>query len=518
MREIEAAEVPGGRRQMRLSTHLFISHAIPVVIVTLALGMTLTALARISLVLAGLRDAELVTLREEGELHRAAWALDVAMRHGHAGCAAGRAETEAHDRVWGSAEDLRARVARAAVSPMKDLALAYLEVADEVLSGDACAQLLGGRVQSRRAQLDEEITDLWVGRLSELHEAVSTRDEQARGIAVSSIWVGIPVALVSFVLAMGIARRTGRLVREPLETLARMAQRVGRGDFRTSVEVEAPAEIAALAGDLEQMRRQLQELETLKQGFLASVSHELRTPLAKIREALALLGDGAVGTFEPRQSRVIQIARGACEQEIRLVTTLLDLSRLRAGSPLRFRDGTSIDSVLAAAVEDERAEANNRNVNLSLELRGEGVTGRQDPVLLERAFANLIRNAVSVSKSGQSVVVERDLERDRPGRPGTWVKITVTDQGPGVPEEIRDRLFEAFVTHPVRGSAKAVGVGLGLALAREVAQAHGGDVDLSVPEGGGTVFHIWLPIVEAAPIQPHRDIHAEWEKEARTTP
>jgi two-component system, NtrC family, sensor histidine kinase GlrK len=479
---------------MRLFTHLVISHSTPVIVVTLALALMLAALVRISMVLATLNEAELAVLQEESHLHRAAWALDVAMRHGQTDCANGVAGAEVGQRIEPAVAQLRTAVERAAAGAMRDVAEGYLDTASGVVKGDACEGLLGTPLQTRRAQLDEQLTDLWVARLDELHAAVAKKDENARSMAVSATWMGIPLAAFSFVLAMLIARRMARIVNLPLAGLAAMAKRVGEGDFRTSVQVEGPAEILALAEELERMRFQLQQLDSLKQGFLASVSHELRTPLSKIREALALLEDGAVGESDPRQMRVIRIARAACESEIRMVTTLLDLSRLRAGSPIRIRDGASLDRVLHTALSDEQAEATARGVELELVTDGGQPTCRLDPVLVERAVANLVRNAVSVSKEGQKVRVERFLESRYGHREGTWARVVVSDEGPGVPERIRHKVFDAFVTHAVAASGKAVGVGLGLALAREVAQAHGGDLELIDAPGRGATFQMWLPM------------------------
>jgi two-component system sensor histidine kinase GlrK len=169
---------------------------------------------------------------------------------------------------------------------------------------------------------------------------------------------------------------------------------------------------------------------------------------------------------------------------------------LRAGGPIRMTEGASIDSVLQAALSDERAEATARGVRIELVTDGDHPTCTLDTVLVERAVANLVRNAVAVSTAYQRVRIERDVVVDAPGRPGRWVRVTIADEGPGVPESIRDTLFEPFVTRPVLDTDKTVGIGLGLALAREVANAHGGALDLVPSEGQGARFELWLPALE----------------------
>jgi len=488
------------RPDMRLFVRLLISHAAPVLVVTLGFTVVLLALGRIQSVLTTLSRTELVALHDEGTVHRAAWGLDVSMRRGQTACASGEPGSEVAPRIEASMAALRAQLsAVSAVSePMRQVTRGYLEVAAAAVAGDACQNLTASAIQLRRSALDEQLTDLWVGRLAELHAAVDAKDELARATATTAIWTGFPLLGLSFVLAMLLAAQMARVFKRPLAALSGMARRVGQGDFGSPVLVRGPAEIVALADELERMRAQLQHFEKLKQGFLASVSHELRTPLSKIREALALLSDGAVGELEPRQMRVVQIARTACEREIRMVTTLLDLSRLRAGSPLRLTNGVSLESVVQRSVNDESAEATSRGVEVQLIFDAEGARCRLDPVLMECAVANLVRNAVAVSKRGQLVTIACERAAGPDGAPG--FRVTVEDQGPGVPPAIRATVFDAFVTHEVPTSGKAIGVGIGLALAREVARAHAGDLTL-VEEwaGTGARFELWLPADDVAP-------------------
>ncbi len=487
---------------MRLLTRLSLSHSIPVLLVASALALLLAALVQMSVVLSALNKFELETLREEGALHRAMWGLDVAMRHAHDDCGRGLATTSARDRISEESEDLKAVMHLAPVgTKMLPLAQKYIALGKEVIQGPACEVLVRTSLHERREQLDEQLTDLWVERLEVLHAAVNEKEERARKIGVSAAWLGLSLTLASIVLALVVARRIALYLSKPLMNLSQMAGRVGLGDFETPVAVEGPPEIRALASDLEGMRQRLAQLDSLKQGFLASVSHELRTPLSKIREALALLQDGVVGAMDPRQERVVRIARQACEREIRMVSTLLDLSRLRSGSPLRPREGTSIDGIVQAAVEDEKAEADAKSVKIEVETTGDVLLCRLDSVLLERAIANLIRNAVSVSHKNQSVRVRRWLTPETGPAEVQRIHVSVADEGPGVPEAIRSIMFDAFVTHSVPKVGKSLGIGLGLALAREIARAHGGDLELDQTVKTGATFHLWLPVAYAEDAQ-----------------
>jgi two-component system sensor histidine kinase GlrK len=246
------------------------------------------------------------------------------------------------------------------------------------------------------------------------------------------------------------------------------------------------------------MRQHLAELDALKQGFIANISHELRTPLAKIREALALLGDGAVGELADRQKRVVGIARDACEKQIRMVSTLLDLSRLRARKVHKLESSQSIDPVVREAISLERSAAAPREVTVQFEAVDQAPSLALDAPLLERAVANLVRNAVSASPQGKTVHVTRSIkERGPTGERGPFIKIEVKDEGPGVPEDIREHLFEPFVSKPTQKGAE--GIGLGLAFVREVARAHRGEVLLESSDASGSVFAMWLPISSDVP-------------------
>ncbi|MEZ4311694.1 MAG: HAMP domain-containing sensor histidine kinase [Polyangiaceae bacterium] len=489
---------------MRLFSRLLISHLAPSMVLTIALGLILFALVRLTVMLGQLNDQELGALGTDGKLHSAAWELDVAMRHGFQACTndAEEASSRVGAAMVATTDHLRAELAArpGASAGIRKLSARYVQLGERVVEEGACAALVRSEVQGERAQLDEELTNHWVDRLSELSEGLQRKDDEARSLGKIASFGGITLAAVAFAASLWLAHRLARDVGGPLGQLSALARRVGRGDLRGRVEVEGPAEVVTLAEELEGMRERLLQLESLKQGFLASVSHELRTPLSKIRESLALLSDGAVGPLSERQARVVEIARVACEREIRMVTTLLDVSRLRAGAPLRFSSGTSLDELVRNAVRDEGADAAARDVQVELTMSGEAPAMTLDGELLERAIANLVRNAVGVSKAKQKVRVQRDLLDGGPhDRKGRWARLSVRDQGPGVPDDLREAIFDAFVTRAVPKSPKAIGVGLGLALAREVAEAHGGELSLGENGPGGACFVMWIPFDKAAP-------------------
>jgi two-component system, NtrC family, sensor histidine kinase GlrK len=485
---------------MRLLTRLALSHSLPVFVMVGALAVVLASLARITASLQEVHGSELGSLGREEAIHRAAWGVEVAMRHGTDACAQGASSSDVAGSIRHRLASLDAALGEPSsprISAMIDVIDDYRRFATKVADEGACERLQSPAIQRQRERLDERLTDAWISRMVDLHSALRIKEEDARSAGASALSSGVIIAIAACIVAALLAHQAARTVTEPLAALSAMAQRLGKGNFDATAEVQGPAEVRALAHEIECMRIRLAELETLKQGFLASVSHELRTPLTKIREALALLQDGVGGGgLNERQARILHIARVACEREIRMVTTLLDLSRLSAGSPLRLQAGSSIDEVLQSAVRDEEEEAREHGVVVEVDAQGEVPPCSLDVVLAERAVANLVRNAISVSKAGQRVLVRRELApRGDGGQRDAWVKISVIDEGPGVPEEIRSSIFAAFMTHSVANSPKRVGIGLGLALAHKIAESHGGTLELDDSStAGGATFRLWLPL------------------------
>lgn len=478
---------------MRLLPRLLLSVSIPLAIVMVAVGLMLASVHRVTHALEQLRVRELSSLQSEASLHRAGWGLDVALRHANERC---RRDSSVAPRVRrdvrASVTELRQRLARSAGAhpTLLELSRAYLALGVEVdAAREPCARVTSAAFQRRRAVLDERFTNIWVERMGGLHDAVILREEETRRLGDTTVFGGLVLFLIAIVIATAVSFALARSVTVPLASLSRTARRVGAGELEVPVrEVGGPAELIDFARELESMRRRLAELDALKQGFIASCSHELRTPLSKLREGLALLADGAAGELTTRQARIVAIARTACERQIRTVTSILDLSRLRAGAPLRTRSGSSVDAVVNAAIEQERPDAVAAGVTISTEWVGPGVRAELDDALLEHALANLVRNAVSVSPPGGEVRVVRTVEEgERPA-----VRVDVRDAGPGVPDELREVIFEPFVTRAVPRSPKRVGVGLGLSLAREVAEAHGGALSLRSTSSGST-FSISIP-------------------------
>jgi two-component system sensor histidine kinase KdpD len=249
----------------------------------------------------------------------------------------------------------------------------------------------------------------------------------------------------------------------------------------------ALAELAALSRERDRMQEEMVEAEALrrsdelKTALLRSISHDLRTPLTSIIAGGTALGSATLTGGEREELSAAIVAEG--DRLSRLVENLLDMSRLEAGKAESHREQTDLAEVLDAARE---TVADPDMVRLAVDLELPTVVA--DAAQLERAFANLLENAIRHG-GGRPVTVRSRLVGDR-------IAIRVVDQGPGIPESEWERIFEPFQS----GSANGVGggSGLGLAIARGFVEANGGEIAVESVVGQGSSFVVGFPRGERA--------------------
>ena len=226
----------------------------------------------------------------------------------------------------------------------------------------------------------------------------------------------------------------------------------------------------------------LRETDRLRNAFLASVSHDIRTPLTSIKAA----ANAIAASGEPRA----QVIEEEADRLNRFVTDLLDMSRLSGGAlPVRIELNTAED-VVGAARERLRGVLGDRRVEITEEPDGGVLVGRFDLVHSLHILANLLENAHKYSPPGAAIELSV-------ARSGSVLRFTVADRGPGIPEQDRDRVFELFYRGAER-SSEAAGVGLGLTIARGLAEAQGGSLAYEPRAGGGSIFILELPAADVA--------------------
>ena len=282
----------------------------------------------------------------------------------------------------------------------------------------------------------------------------------------------LALALGGAVLGAGAAVVAAHSVTRPLHALAAAARRMGGGDLESPLPAAGPGgEVETLRRTLEEMRQALRARDREREAMLAGIAHEVRNPLGAMSLYAGALADDLAG--RPEAGHVARI-----QQELaglsRLVEDFLDYARHRAP------DLEPVDGARLVAEVRELCLPLAEGRGVSLRAAGQGAF-LADRHLLRRAALNLARNAIEASPEGGEVALDLAVG-------GGEVSLTVLDRGTGLPPEARARLFEPFCT------TKSGGTGLGLALARKAALAHGGRLDLDDREGGGTAARLRVPL------------------------
>jgi two-component system, OmpR family, sensor kinase len=305
-------------------------------------------------------------------------------------------------------------------------------------------------------------------------EVFSTLEDVAPRLALATAIAFVPALLLTLLLTRRITR--------PIERMRAATDRVAAGDLSTEVGRHGVTDLDALADDFNVMVERLREREDASRDFLMKITHDLRTPLTAIRGHAAALSDGVVPEeMRPRSLGAIESEAGRLES---MVTDLLDLARIQAD---RFRVSPSVTDpaeALESAVDAHSADAAARGVRLEARIAAvEPIV--TDAARLRQIVDNLLDNALRWSPDGGTVGIEAVARR------GGGVAVTVSDAGPGVPEEMREAIFEPFRSEETPDGR--TGTGLGLAICRQLARALGGDVVAGEASGGGARFTLTLP-------------------------
>lgn len=230
---------------------------------------------------------------------------------------------------------------------------------------------------------------------------------------------------------------------------------------------------------------QRKHLEQMKNEFVSTVSHELRTPLTSIAGSLGLINGEALGPVPNAMREMLLIAQSNSQRLRQLIDDLLDMDKLLAGKMSFIPQQLDIDSFLAECVTSHQGFARQHDVQLSY-TGGPVAQVTADPMRLQQVLSNLLSNALKFSPAGSQVLLSAQAL-------GGQIRILVVDQGPGVPAEFVDRLFEKFSQADASDRRQKGGTGLGLAISKELMERMGGCIGFYPRPGGGSVFWVELP-------------------------
>ncbi len=304
------------------------------------------------------------------------------------------------------------------------------------------------------------------------------------------------LAVVLLVFAGGMAMVLGYFlsstVTERIHLLKGAAERLAQGDLRTRVPIQGRDEVAALATAFNQMAEQLQaadrkqrELESLRRDLIAWVSHDLQTPLTSVRAILEALSDGVVEEPETVK-RYLHTAQRDVRSLSALIDDLFQMAQLDAGGFPLNREEASLSDLVSDTLESLTELAKQGEVTLEGSVESDVDPVMMDTQAIGRVLNNLIGNALrhTPQRGRVSVWVRRSSR---------GVEVTVSDTGRGIRAEDLPHIFERFYRGEKSRSRATGGAGLGLAIARGIVRAHGGDIMVESETGRGTQFTFHIP-------------------------
>jgi two-component system, OmpR family, sensor histidine kinase BaeS len=326
-------------------------------------------------------------------------------------------------------------------------------------------------------------------RREELRDEISGDTRDTALLVAAGLLAGLTGALLLFSGLISSMRR-------PLEELVDAAGRLAAGDRSTRVEVGGLAETATLGTAFNEMAEELEEeevrraeLDRLKDEFVLTASHELRSPLTSVQgfaELLMLERD----SLTPRQAETVEVILDNCRHLVRLLNDLLDLARSDAGRLSIRPQPTEVAPLVEDVVRTMRAQTESASQSLTEQIQAGLPLIDVEPDRIRQILVNLITNAHEYSPEGASIQVM--------ARPvGAEVEIAVSDNGPGIPKEQLERIFERFTRGDAGLTQRVGGTGLGLAISKSLAEAHGGSIGAESTFGQGSTFRLRLPVAPA---------------------
>jgi len=297
----------------------------------------------------------------------------------------------------------------------------------------------------------------------------------------TSLLVAVVAGLSAVLLILGLSRR----ILAPVEALTTAARRMEAGDLSQRVEATSSDEIGDLARAFNSMADGLARLEELRRNMTADVAHELRTPLTSIRGYLEALQDGVV---QP-EPRIIDALHEEAMLLNRLVDDLHELALAEAGQLRLERRPVNLAGVVGGAVKAVRHRAEGAGIGLRIDLAENLPLVDVDPQRIGQVLRNLLDNGLTHTGSGGEICIAAHLS-------DKWVEVSVRDTGTGIAAEDLPYVFERFYRADRSRSRATGGAGLGLAIARQVIQAHGGQIEAQSKVGHGTQFTFTLPVAE----------------------
>lgn len=320
-----------------------------------------------------------------------------------------------------------------------------------------------------------------------LAENVSSISDTVDSITASLLIFSALIVLITAILSIGISF----IITQPMADFIEVAHAISKGDFSKRAAVKGTSEMAQMGRALNYMCDELNALDEKRKNFVSDVSHELKTPMAGIK----LLCDSLIEAEDPGMDTIREFL-GDMSEEIdrltRLINRLLVLSRLDAAADSLNLSNVDITMLVGAVMRSLKQFADDKNITMDLDIKmGMEREIAADYDKIYESVYNIIDNAIKyTSENGElHVRICRDSGR---------CIIEVEDNGPGIPDDEKQKVFDRFYRMDDSRARDTGGTGLGLSITKESVQLHGGTVEVLDAENGGSIFRISIPYTAAA--------------------
>jgi len=310
---------------------------------------------------------------------------------------------------------------------------------------------------------------------------VQVLNDMATNARNQFVWVGltlIPTIIIIVMVFSVILSRPIRQIDYAIKTL-------GSGEFNEPVYVTGPEDLQYLGQRLDWLRMRLAEVEEEKAKFVRHVSHELKTPLTAIREGVDLLDDGVVGILTQRQRKVVEILVLNTSKLQQLIEDLLNFSIAHTKLSKVNNEQVALDKLVHRVLNDQKLAIMGKKLKLKTRLDPVTVTG--DKEMLRVVIDNLLSNAVKYSpQDGRLVISVKQAGLD--------ARLDIIDDGPGISDEEKVKVFDAFFQGSAKATGHIKGTGVGLSIAKEFILAHGGRIEVKDNHPTGAHLCLILPL------------------------
>ncbi len=339
----------------------------------------------------------------------------------------------------------------------------------------------GRNVQLRAKAVKDGNRTLGVAVLSYYPDVLKAR----RGIALRKgmrrfVWAG----LIAILLILLLAYHLGLYLTEPIYVLVNGARAVGKGDLAHRIPVRRSDEIGELAGEFNKMAEKLQELDCLKEDFIANVTHDLRSPTTSIMGFSDMLLSGSAGQLSPKQEQWVETIRTSAQRLAGMINHTLDIAKLEAGMMKFLPESVPVGDMVEEAIGLFQPIGAQRKIEVSARIQKGVPAAWVDPDSLRQVLTNLLSNAMKFTPENGRVLVEVTKQKDG------QVMVSVSDTGPGIPKEALPKLFTKFFQVDV-GTVK--GTGLGLNICKGMIESQRGKIWAASENDRGATFSFTLP-------------------------